>query len=707
MGLVAELRRRNVLRMAVLYIVAAWLVMQVAGVLMDLGGLPAAAGPWLLAVLVIGFPIALFFSWFYELTPEGLALEKDVPEGASITHVTGRRMDFIVIAVLSAGLILFAYDKWWPREPLESSIAVLPFADLSPDGDQEYFSDGLSEELLNVLARIPDVQVAGRTSSFAFKGQNRDLREIGEVLNVAYVLEGSVRKAGNKIRVTAQLVNAESGFHLYSDTYDRDLTEVFAVQDEIATAIASALSTELVGATVQETVETSIDVYDLYLVARQKIYTRNLDEMKEASRLLDQALEMDADYAPALAQKALVLMLMSDNMAYGDIPAEEAGPAARHIIDRALAIDPKLAEAHAVSGWIMLNEKHRSNAEAVEVLEYALRLNPNLDNARNWLAIAHKAAGRHDEARALWESVVERDPMYGPAFANLIQHYLRTRDFDLANALVGRVERIVGETDTVIRRWALIALEQGDIARAIRHYRKVYERSPLTAVTQSWYVEALYRIGEYESSIEVNLSWPQWVVRGLDQLGRYDEAQAVLDATPARSSPGNNWNNWNLLVRAEHYVVTGQYDEAIRYVEENFESLDAMLQRFERTDGSNSSYLAPLAYCYLQAGRDLEFKFLTDALAENLARQEVAGRSSATILRSIDLAALTATDEEVLIQVQRLVDNNGVDVNMFYMPWYDRMADNAEFRRLNAILVKRANDERAKLGFDPYQRAVE
>ena len=184
----------------------------------------------------------------------------------------------------------------------EKSIAVLAFEDLSADGDQEYFADGLSEELLNVLARMPDLQVAGRTSSFAFKGQNRDLREIGEILNVAHILEGSVRKSGNKIRVTAQLINAETGFHLYSDTYDRDLTDVFAVQDEIAAAISAELRTELIGATAQATAETSIDVYDLYLVARQKIYTRTIDEMNEASRLLDQDLEIDPEYAPSLAQ---------------------------------------------------------------------------------------------------------------------------------------------------------------------------------------------------------------------------------------------------------------------------------------------------------------------------------------------------------------------------------------------------------------------
>jgi adenylate cyclase len=202
MGLVSELRRRNVFRMGVLYVVAAWLIMQVAGVLMDLGALPVAIGPWVLVLLVIGFPIALVFSWLFEITPEGLALEKDVPEGASITHITSRRMDFLVIAVLSAGLILFAYDKWWIGPPPEKSIAVLPFENISGDPEQEYFSDGLAEEVLNLLAQIPELTVISRSSAFSFKGKDVAIPAVAEQLNVAHILEGSVRKVGNRVRIT-------------------------------------------------------------------------------------------------------------------------------------------------------------------------------------------------------------------------------------------------------------------------------------------------------------------------------------------------------------------------------------------------------------------------------------------------------------------------------------------------------------------------
>ena len=718
MSLFVELKRRNVFRVALAYLIAAWLILQVSQLVLETIEAPAWVLKVFLLLFALGLPISLMFSWAYELTPDGLKREEDVDRSSSVTQGTGKKLDQITIAMVIALVVFVAVDRTYyatPAQPAaeassdvkiaEKSIAVLAFDDLSPAGDQEYFADGLAEELLNVLARMPDLQVAGRTSSFAFKGQNRDLREIGEILNVAHILEGSVRKSGNKIRVTAQLINAETGFHLYSDTYDRDLTDVFAVQDEIAAAITGALRTELIGTVAQETAETSIEAYDLYLVARQKIYTRDKDEMTEASRLLDRALAIDGEYAPALAQKALVLVLLSDAVgSYGEIPAAEADAAARLLVDRAIAIDPNLAEAHAVSGLIMGGETDTTNAEEIEVLEYALSLNPNLDNTRNWLSIAYGEASRNDESRALLEAVVERDPMFGPAFNNLIQAYLATRDFDLGNALVGRVERIIGETDDIDQSWGMIALAEGESARAVRRLRKSYDLNPSNTVNQLWYGAALNSIGEFETAVEVGI--PLSVAFALGQLGRFDEAQSILD-TIALGNSGNDRNNAVLRNIVYHFMVSRQYDEAISYVEEHFADLDTMLQRFERTDGSNSGYLASLAYCYSQAGREAEFKKLTNALAESVERRVVAkDKSFGSIFNTINLAALTGTDEDVLIQVQRFVDYNGVGVKLFDTPIFDRMQGNTEFQKLNAIFVKRANGERAKLGLDPYVPAM-
>jgi len=251
----------------------------VAEVIIGLANLPEWIGPTILGVLAVGFPIALIFSWFYELTPEGISLEKDVKPGESTTHATGRRMDFIVISMLAAAVILFAYDKWWIGPPPEKSIAVLAFENMSADPDQEYFSDGISEELLNLLAQIPELTVISRSSAFSFKGQDIAIPAVAEQLNVAHVLEGSVRKMGNRVRIKAQLIEARSDSPLWSETYERELDDIFALQDEIAGAISDALKVKLAlvaGQVVQPTVSktANTDAYDAYLRGRELIHRR-------------------------------------------------------------------------------------------------------------------------------------------------------------------------------------------------------------------------------------------------------------------------------------------------------------------------------------------------------------------------------------------------------------------------------------------------
>jgi TolB-like protein len=249
MSLFAELKRRNVFKVGAAYAVLTWLLAQVTDVFLENFGAPDWVIKTILLLLVIGFPLALFFAWAFEMTPEGIKKEKDVDRSQSITAQTGRKLDFTIIAILLLALGYFALDKFVldpardaaqvqtakdaEAGPAEKSIAVLPFVNMSDDASNEYFSDGISEEILNALAKVKQLKVSGRTSSFAFKGQNQDLRQIGDALGVEHILEGSVRKAGTKIRITAQLIQVDDGFHLWSETYDRELTDVFAIQDEI------------------------------------------------------------------------------------------------------------------------------------------------------------------------------------------------------------------------------------------------------------------------------------------------------------------------------------------------------------------------------------------------------------------------------------------------------------------------------------------
>jgi TolB-like protein len=715
MSFFIELKRRNVFRVAFAYLITAWLVLQVSQLVLETIEAPAWVLKVFLLLFAMGLPLALLFSWAYELTPEGLKKEKDVNRTQSVTPDTGRKLDQITIAIAVVLVIFIAVDRIYlsssvrqvPESASDSveiadkSIAVLAFEDLSPDGDQEYFADGLSEELLNVLAQIPDLQVAGRTSSFAFKGQNRDLREIGEVLNVAHILEGSVRKAGNRIRVTAQLINATTGFHLYSESYDRDLTDVFAVQDEIAAAISTALRAKLIGADKQQAAETSIEAYDLYLIARQKIYSRNKEKMEDASGLLDQALEIDADYAPALAQKALVMILLSDGIgSYGDIPEDEAAVIARALVDKAISIDENLAEAHAISALVMESEKDPDWDEMTEIFQYALSLNPNLDNARVWLARAYDFAGRRAEGRALYESIVEHDPAFGVAFNNLTYDYLRTADLDMANTLIGRFERIVGETSDVHQARGAVALVQGESARAIRHLRRVYDDNPSSSINLFWYAGALGSVGEFETIVDVGHAVDK--IFALGTLGRHEEARALLETLdPVVDASGI------LGTAAYYFMVEGQYEEAVAYAERHFGSLDVLMERFASPDGENSGYMAPLAFSYLQVGKEDEFLKLTQAMAETAEQKRAVGTNDMSLrFREMNLAALTGKDEEALEHMQSIVDNGLVDVLPFDSPIYARFYENLEFQKLRATVVKRANDERAKLGLDPYLPAM-
>ncbi len=251
MSLIDELRRRNVIKVAIAYVIVAWLIAQVTELALDSFAAPDWVMKTVLFLLVIGFPLALLFAWAFELTPEGIKKEKDVVRSESITHLTGRKLDFAIIVVLAITVVYFVAETFFWAEDLatepqvNASIAVLPFVALSSGEDDSYFADGLTEEILNVLAQLPELQVTARTSSFFFKGQNLPVPEIAARLDVAHIVEGSVRRDGKRVRITAQLIRASDGFHLWSESYDRTLDDVFAVQEDIAENIAEALNVVL------------------------------------------------------------------------------------------------------------------------------------------------------------------------------------------------------------------------------------------------------------------------------------------------------------------------------------------------------------------------------------------------------------------------------------------------------------------------------
>jgi TolB-like protein/Tfp pilus assembly protein PilF len=425
MSLVSELKRRNVFRMAVLYVLAAWLIMQIAEVVIGLAALPTWVGQATLVLLTVGFPIALIFSWFYEITPEGLALEKDVPRHESITYVTGRRIDFIVIALLCAAVLILAVDKWWTGGPLSESIAVLAFENMSADPEQEYFSDGISEEILDQLAKVQELRVISRSSAFSYKGRDINLSDVARELNVAHILEGSVRKDGHRVRITAQLIDARSDTHLWSETYDRTLDDIFAVQNEIAVSVVDKLKIAILGE-LKQVEKTDPEAYTLYLHGRHLMSLSTEVSLRKALATLKESLAIDPGYSPAWLSLGKTYDRLSTFRA---MPTEEADPLSLAAIKRSLELSPDSGRAHDALAWRYFNYIGDLETAATH-FERAMELEPTNTNIVGNVSIFLSAIGRSERAIEFGEFQVSRDPANTVAINNLAIRYRWAGRFD-------------------------------------------------------------------------------------------------------------------------------------------------------------------------------------------------------------------------------------------------------------------------------------
>ena len=424
MSFFAELKRRNVVRVGAAYAIVGWVVAQVAEFAFENFDAP----PWVLksvvVLLLLGLPIVLFFAWAFEITPEGIKREEDVDRSQSITSQTGRKLDYIIIACLVMVGALIIGRPYLPgadhqtnvaeqKATAGNSVAVLPFTDLSQEGDQEFFADGISEEILNVLVGIPDLKVAGRTSSFSFKGRNEDLREIGAALGVNHVLEGSVRRSGTKLRITAQLIRGEDGFHLWSETYDREIADIFEIQDEIARSVADQLAVSL-GLSSESLVPDRTEdlvAYENYLRARQLFLQRGKDNLDFALLLLNEATARDPDFAPAWGVIASIYTVYESYQS--DQPAKEiyeqwraTGKAAA---ERAIQLNPDGGSAHANLGSLYALE--RQWAKAFEHFDRALALSPDDPHVLDSFVQNIFEVGYFAEAQTMSERSVMLDPL--------------------------------------------------------------------------------------------------------------------------------------------------------------------------------------------------------------------------------------------------------------------------------------------------------
>ena len=444
----AELKRRNVLRVAAFYAAAGWLLVQIATQVLPVFAAPTWTMRLVVVAVVLGFPFALLFAWFYELTPEGLKREREIDRAQSIARSTGRKLDRLIIGLLAAAVVVllanqFVLHKDFNVLALDKAIAVLPLVNDTGDPNNEYFSDGLSEELISALAQIKELKVIGRTSSFHFKKTNEESKVIGAALGVGYLLEGSVRKSAGRARIAVNLVRAADGVNAWSQIYDRSLPDIFAVQAEIAQSVAGALKVALLGdanKTPDAPSNQNFDAYTAYLKGRFHEQRYTAADLRVAIDFYEAAVRSDPHYALAYAA------LSKSWWALGDMTGEDVAGAnrkARTAAERAVAEDPNLADGHSALGQILVSVDRNAKGaeaeyrraaelapasaepkiglssviadfgqieEAVELLQQAVRLEPLTANAHFDLARLLTSLGRYDEAVQSAHKAIELQP---------------------------------------------------------------------------------------------------------------------------------------------------------------------------------------------------------------------------------------------------------------------------------------------------------
>ena len=516
MPIFQELQRRNVIRVTVAYAIASWVLLQIVDVISPIFELPVWAPRLVFVLLAVGLVPTIIFAWVYEITPEGVKKESEIDHSKSISGATGKKLNVIIALSLVAAVGLLLMDRLQSGPDAEgtesvasvageqapSSIAVLPFVNMSSDSEQEFFSDGITEEILNSLASVKELKVAGRTSSFAFKGQNDDLRRIGDALGVAHILEGSVRKSGDQVRITAQLIQVDNGFHLWSETYDRELIDIFAIQDEIAHEILQQLKTQLLGdeAGPTEVQKTDPAVYAMYLKAKQRIYTRIGTEIETAVKELDEAIQLDPQYAPAYAQRGIATMLLSENQ-YGSLPDTEANRRGKRFIDKAIELNPNHSDAWAGLG-LYFGRNAATYDDSIDALEKALELNPNSIDASNWLQISLNGVGDMRGALQILTELTERDPLYQPAFSNAMQSFNSNGQPEKADALLARMEVFDPDDPNILQARATNALFRGQAGEGLRLMEERRKLGPLSGVGQLYLSLGLLRTGQFERATE-------------------------------------------------------------------------------------------------------------------------------------------------------------------------------------------------------------
>ena len=724
MSFIAELKRRNVARVGFAYTVVSWLLAQVAEFAFENFGAPEWVLKALVVILLLGLPLVLIFAWVFEMTPEGLKLEKDIERDQSITAHTGKKLEYVTAAGVAIIVALLIAERISPSAPAESasedvsaetalanttdttpapdavnsvsdkSIAVLPFVSMTASQEDEFFADGLSEELLNVLAKIEGLKVAGRTSAFYYKGRNEDLREIADALGVAHILEGSVRRSGTQIRVTAQLIKADDGFHLWSETYDRADGDTFVIQDEIASNVANALQAKILGGSASPAAARTgnVEAQNLYLVAQASLARRTLVDVRGARDLYAQASELDTENPQYLAGYAQAVALQYWN--FRDILPDEAITEATAAIDRALELSNANPDILAVAG--LVEELKASTAadpdakaSALTYYQQAISLDPGNILALQWLASIYLDINEPELGRDNFEKVVALDPLNTLALTGLANAYSALGDHNQARLHLYKVQSLFPHLGMTYRYLSFGEYSSGRLdkasfwmarAAAVDPNPLEIYRSADNYLAFGWADEALEAAEEYKQSSS-----------GTD-ISRLIQARLDLDfdnlGLEARVLFNSTGDSDFAVLGAWADAMAGKCEPAVATLERQFPSLSGEV--IEYMDAQNLIDAVLLAHCRKEIGRESEAARLSDALfaSDMLSADAITYRPWLKLVR-VGLHAV-AGDSKAALSELALMDPSTTPVAIALglpvddLPIFESLAEEESFKKYAA-----------------------
>ena len=673
MSLFNELKRRNVFKVTIAYIVMAWLVIQVADVILNNITAPVWVFHVLLLFLGIGLPFAVFFSWAFEMTPEGIKREHEVDRSQSITAKTGRKLDFTIIAVLAAALLFSLYLNLNRDDATDSldevtvaniapSIAVLPFANRSAREEDEFFVGGMHDDLLSQLAKISALKVISRTSVMQYRDTNKPMRIIGAELGVSTVLEGGVQRAGDRIRINVQLIDAKTDEHLWAETYDRQLTanNIFEIQSEIASEIADALNAVLSPGDRKRLAERptdNIEAYEAYLIGRQKMLHRSVPDMRIAVEQFQRSIHMDSEFVLAYVGLAESYMLLNN---LGDLSKQDMLRRVRPLVSKAHDIDDQIGEVYNVLGALAEYDGDFPGAEAY--YRKSIELSPGYSTARHWLALLlWNFTGRLEESVEIYRRAVEIDPLAANIRSNLGAVLAVQGHMDEAfQQLLRAVEINPAVTEPYRNLGELLLYEKRDPVAAMHWYQKAASIDPTAAAQPA---QVFLALGDFSSTEEwirpIRTLYPNEPASLLSQMrletamGKQHEA-ANLAEQAMQFSRDTMYVEWPLYFYRNGRILDGKSEQAY---EKYVEAFPELATANPTVHGSNVEAAVDLVLVLLEMGNADDSGRLIDTALSFIASMPNSGFLSSDMLLA-ELHAMNGDKKSALASLRRAIDTD-------------------------------------------------